>query len=169
MVSNDVRDVVREAVGRLAPEEMSYFDEVWDVYLNDPRDCADLLRSRDTPLGSGLEILVAATTPLLASVAGEALASWTKGSAEQLGRKLGRWFTFGRARRAREERRAALEGAAPDPTTLEHAVMRALFLDIMRKANVPDDRAASVADTLADVFTEQPGGQPRPGAAAGSS
>jgi hypothetical protein len=158
----DVREVVRAAVGQLAPDELPRFDEVWRAYLDDARDAAHILRSRDAALGAGMEVIATAMTPLIAAITGEALAGMVKEPAAGAVRKVaGR---LGSGRKGRSARRAALSGPAPDPAALEHTVMRALFMDIARKAGCADRSAAEIADALVSVFTERPGA----GGAAGS-
>jgi hypothetical protein len=48
-----VKEVVRVAVGRVAPGELSRFDEVWQAYLDDLRDSRQILKSRELALGAG--------------------------------------------------------------------------------------------------------------------
>ncbi len=151
----DVREIVQAAVGQLAPDELPRFDEVWEAYLDDAPDAAHILRSRDTALGSGLEIIASAMTPLVAAITGEALASLVrKPAAGALGKVAGR---LRRGGKGRDARRAALSGPAPDPAELEHTVMRALFVDIARRAGCQDRSAADIADALVSAFTERPG------------
>lgn len=151
----DVREVVRAAVGQLAPDELPRFDEVWQAYLDDARDAAHILRSRHAALGAGMEVIATAMTPLIAAITGEALAGMVKEPAAGAVRKVaGR---LGSGRKGRSARRAALSGPAPDPAALEHTVMRALFMDIARKAGCADRSAAEIADALVSVFTERPG------------
>jgi hypothetical protein len=152
-MSRDVREVVHTAVGRLAPGELPRFGEIWSAYLENPQDTGQILRPHDAELGAGIDIIGMSLTPLVAAIVGEALAGMAKEPAEGAARKLaGHLGAGGRRRKARQQ---ALSGPAPDPASLERAVMRALFLDIALKARCPDDAAARVAEALADVFTEK--------------
>jgi len=158
--TGDVRALVRVAVSRLAPRELSRFDDVWQAYLDNPRPSKHILQSGDAALGSGMELIGTAVTPLLAAVTGEALADLVKEPAAGAVRTMTRHLPrVGGGRAAR----AALNGPAPDPAAIEHAVMRALFLDIALRAGTTDEHATAIADTLTSVFTQRSG----PGAATG--
>jgi hypothetical protein len=157
--SGEVRSFVRAAVGELAPDELARFDEVWQAYLDDPRSPARVLKSGSAPLGSGIDIASTAVSPLVLAITGETLAGLVREPAAGAARKFA--VRMLPARRKREKRRAALTGPPPDPAVLEHTVMRAMFLDVARKAGSPDDTAAKIADTLVSIFTT-PGPGPRP-------
>ena len=146
-----VRGLIRTAVGRLAPDELPRFDDVWQAYLDSPRSSAGVLKSRNAPLGSGIDVIATSVAPLVIAVTGEALAGLAEepsapGAARRV---IGRMRPAAKGRRAL---RAALLGPAPDPGSLEHAVLRALLLDIARKAGCPDQSAATIADTLVSAF-----------------
>ena len=150
-----VKEVVRIAVGKVAPEELSRFDEVWQAYLDDPRDSRKILKSREVALGAGVDLLATAMTPLLAAITGEALAALVKEqAADFISKVTGR---LGGSARRREARRAALAGPAPHPGELEHMVMRALILDIARKSGCTEGSAAAVTDALVSAFTQETG------------
>jgi uncharacterized membrane protein len=144
--TRDVRALVRVAVSRLAPRELSPFDDVWQTYLDNPRPSKHILQSGDAALGSGMELIGTAVTPLLAAVTGEALADLVKEPAAGAVRAMTRHLPFVGGGRA--ARRAALTRPAPDPAAIEHAVMRALFLDIALRAGTTDEHATAIADTL---------------------
>jgi hypothetical protein len=139
------RDIVRAAVELLAANELPRFDEVWLAYLDDPRDVRHVLAVRDSELGVGIEVLGEALTPLIAAIAGEALAS--------LAREPVSGFFSRLRRRRREARRTALSGAAPDPASLDRAVLRALLLDVARRGGCTEEVAVQVADALVAVLT----------------
>ena len=161
---NDVKEIVRVAVGRLEPDELPRFDEMWEAYLEDGRDAAHLLRSRDRALGAGIDVLTTVMTPLVTAITSEVLASLVKEPAAGAIRKVTRRLRSGR--RGRAERLAALRGPAPDPAALEHSVMHALFMDVARRAGCTDKNAAQIADALVSAFTQTPdaGGAADPGA-----
>lgn len=147
-----VRACVRTAVSRLAPAELDRFDDVWRVYLADPRPSRRILKSGSAPLGAGLDIAGSTLTPLLLAVTGETLAGLMREPASGAARRFTGRLSRGRRK---SEVREALTGPPPDPAALEHAVLRALFLDLLRKAGVEDESAAKAADTLVSVFTSQ--------------
>jgi len=147
MDRRDVKELVRAAAGRLAPNELSRFDEVWQAYLDDPRSGRQILKSRDVTLGSGIDVIATAMTPLLASLTGDALVILIARQA------LGR----GGSARRREARRTALTSPAPDPAAIERSVMRALLLDLARKSGCSEQSAAQMTDALVSVFTQQAG------------
>jgi len=157
--SGEVQAFVRAAVGELAPDELGRFDDVWRAYLDDPRPPARILKSGSAPLGAGIDIASTVMSPMLMAVTGETLAGLVREPAAGAARKFAGRLRPGR--RKAQERRAALTGPPPDPAALEHAVMRAMFLDTARKANAPDDVAARIADTLVLIFTT-PGSGPGP-------
>jgi hypothetical protein len=147
-----VRSCVRIAVGRLAPAELDRFDDVWQVYLADPRPSRRILKSGNAPLGAGLDIAGSTLTPLLLAVTGETLAGLAREPAAGAARRFTGRLSRGRRKRAVQE---ALTGPPPGPAALEHAVLRALFVDLLKKAGVADDSVARAADTLVSVFTSQ--------------
>jgi hypothetical protein len=153
--SGDVRALVRVAVSRLAPQELPRFEDVWQVYLDNPRSSRHILRSSDAALGAGIEVIGTAVTPLLMAITGETLADLVKEPAAEAARTMTRRLR--RAGGGSTARRAALTGPAPDPAALEHAVMHALFLDIARRSGTTDESATAIADTLTSVFTQRPG------------
>jgi hypothetical protein len=156
--SGAVRERIRTAVSQLAPDELDRFDDVWQVYLEDPRPSGRILKSGSAPLGAGLDIAGSTLTPLLLAVTGETLAGLVREPASGAARRL-----IGRLRpgRRKSEVRTALTGPAPDPAAIEHLVLRALFLDLLEKAGVADDSAAKAADSLTAVFTSREPGSGR--------
>ncbi|MFF4209932.1 hypothetical protein ACFYZE_11375 [Streptomyces sp. NPDC001796] len=67
------RELAREAVRRLAPEELAFFDETADAYFEDPARATR--KARPEPLGIGIEAIVVSTLtafalPVAATVAG---------------------------------------------------------------------------------------------------
>lgn len=149
-MSRQVRDAVHTAVGLVAADELPRFDEVWQAYLDDPQDARNIIRTRDDELGAGIDILGGALAPLIVSVAGEALADLVKEPVAGFFRKGLGHLGIGRKR---EARRAALSGPAPDPASLEHTVMHALFLDTALRSGCSAEAAAKVADALVTAFT----------------
>jgi len=145
-----VRERVRAAVSQLAPEELDRFDDVWQVYLDDPRPSRRILKSGAAPLGAGIDVVGSALTPLLVAVTGETLAGLVREPAAGVARRL-----VGRLR-PRRRKRAVLEAlTGPVPQTLQQLAMHALFLDLLQRAGVADDSAARAADALTSVFTSQ--------------
>lgn len=153
MDGREVKELVSAAVGRLAPGELSRFDEVWQAYLDDPRSGRQILKSRDVTLGAGIDVVATAITPLLAAITGEALVVLVTKQAVGLGGKVARH----RADSARRARRAALTSPAPDPADIQRTVMRALLLDIARRSGCTEHSASAVTEALVSVFTQQTG------------
>ena len=130
---------------------------MWEAYLDDAPDAAHILRSRDTALGSGLEIIASAMTPLVAAITGEALASLVrKPAAGALGKVAGR---LRRGGKGRDARRAALSGPAPDSGGTGAHGNACPF-----RGTSPDGgpaarsrSTADIADALVSAFTERPG------------
>ncbi len=125
------------------------------MYLADPRPSQRILKSGNAPLGAGLDIAGSTLTPLLIAVTGETLAGLVREPAAGAARRFTGRLSHGRRNRRKQQVREALTGPPPDPATLEHVVLRALFLDLLRKAGVADDSAGKAADTLVSVFTSQ--------------
>lgn len=102
------RELAREAVRRLAPEELAFFEETADAYFEDPARAPR--KARPEPLGIGIEAIVVSTLtafalPVAATVAGNIA---TDAMREE--RRRGWW----RRRRARADG-APDGGSAPDP------------------------------------------------------
>ena len=168
----DVRELIRSAVGQLAPDELPRFDEVWQAYLDNPRASTRVLTTGDAALGAGIDVLGSTLTPLITAIASEALADLARepvaGATHRLADRARR---LRRGRRGPAERRAALTGPAPAPGSLQHDVVRALILHIARESGCPDESAKAIAGALASVFAgaDAPGQEaaPGPGAAPG--
>ncbi|GHK00771.1 hypothetical protein SY2F82_25680 [Streptomyces sp. Y2F8-2] len=67
------RELAREAVRRLAPDELAFFDEAADAYFENP--ARTTRKARPEPLGIGIEAIVVSTLtafalPVAATVAG---------------------------------------------------------------------------------------------------
>ncbi|WP_436496293.1 hypothetical protein [Actinokineospora sp. HUAS TT18] len=91
-----VRDLARELVETLAPEELPTFDAVAEPYLTDPRRAERRLRDHDDPMGFGLGDALAMMTPVIALVSGSvvtALSDTLSDSLRSQGAKLLRKVT----------------------------------------------------------------------------
>ncbi|POX53028.1 hypothetical protein C3488_06790 [Streptomyces sp. Ru72] len=104
-----MRELAREAVRRLAPEELAFFDETADAYFEDPARASR--KARPEPLGIGIEAIVVSTLtafalPVAATVAGNIATDVMREE-----RRRGWW----RRRGARaDERTDGDAGGAPD-------------------------------------------------------
>jgi hypothetical protein len=144
--TGEVKELVRDALTQIAPDELPRFETTWTAYLKSTRDRDRVLRLGHVPLGDGLEIRPQSVALILITVTGEVIAALKKAPA------TGPAGFPGRPRRRREARRAALTGAAPELENLSYPAIRATFLDAASRAGCPAEQAAEIADVLARTF-----------------
>lgn len=175
------RELAREAVRRLAPQEMAFFEETADAYFEDPVRAS--WKARAEPLGIGIDALAVGSwtlfaLPVAASVVGN-IATDRVREAHRRG-----WW---RRRRARADDRTdgapaddadnpyaapnAARSAAPGgrgPADLE--LLRRVAYDHAVALGLPPDQARLLADAvLGGVVAGWDAGAPGDGGQSGSS
>lgn len=142
-VSRD--EFARRVVARVAPEELPAF-----ALLSRPRARAP--RVRDTPLGSGLDEMVGAVTPVGVLVSGWALTAVAGGAAEEIKNRsmrltrslLDRLPQRTRRRAETEEVEVAVEALSADQLGRVRASVQAKAVAL----GMPEDQAGVLADAV---------------------
>jgi hypothetical protein len=172
------RELARQAVGRLAPNELAFFEDTADAYFDDPARTSR--KARPEPLGIGIDAVAIGTwtvfaLPVAASVAANMATDFLRAD-----HRRGWWR---RRRRARPETRPdsppAAEGTAPalpaaptpapdnpfaapgQPRLVDEMTLRRIAFDRARSLGLPYDQARLLADAiLGGVVADASGAAP---------
>ncbi len=157
-VSRD--EFARRVVARVAPEELPAF-----ALLSRPR--ARTPRLRDTPLGSGLDEMVGAVTPVGVLVSGWALTAVAGGAADEIkNRSMRLTRTLLDRLPQRLRRRAETEEVAVAVAALSTEQLTSVRASVQAKAvalGMPADQAGVLADAVVgELALLRPGGDEEP-------
>ncbi|WP_158744827.1 hypothetical protein [Streptomyces sp. NRRL S-1448] len=157
-VSRD--EFARRVVARVAPEELPAF-----ALLSRPR--ARTPRLRDTPLGSGLNEMVGAVTPVGVLVSGWALTAVAGGAADEIkNRSMRLTRTLLDRLPQRLRRRAETEEVAVAVAALSTEQLTSVRASVQAKAvalGMPADQAGVLADAVVgELALLRPGGDEEP-------
>lgn len=128
------RELAREAVRRLAPHEMMFFEETADVYFEDPAGASS--RARAEPLGIGIDALAVGSwtlfaLPVASSVVGNIVTDRVR-EAHRRG-----WWRRRHARAGDRTDRAPTNGEVGGPTD---AVVNPLAVSNAARSAAPEGR-----------------------------
>ncbi|MEU9497987.1 hypothetical protein [Streptomyces sp. NPDC048196] len=157
-VSRD--EFARRVVARVAPEELPAF-----ALLSRPR--ARTPKLRDTPLGSGLDEMVGAVTPVGVLVSGWALTAVAGGAADEIkNRSMRLTRTLLDRLPQRLRRRAETEEVAVAVAALSTEQLTSVRASVQAKAvalGMPADQAGVLADAVVgELVLLRPGGDAEP-------
>jgi hypothetical protein len=147
-----VRELAREIVEGVAPEESGEFDSQADAWFADPRRASDPGSEGDGPLGFGLADIATSVVPTVRFVAQNVLAATTEVTAEEGIRRLaGR---LGRGKREVPDDEAETPEldirAISDAYGGDRAALRRAVVTACKKSGADSDLTGKIADqTLA--------------------
>ena len=169
-----VRELARQVVQRAAPEQAEEFDSRADAWFRDPARARSGGSGRGTPLGFGLETVVATIVPLALYVTDHVVSAVTEVSLEGVVKQA--WPKIRGSRKhkqeqsdERDERAPGTEGQAADHALNREKVIAAYHGDreALRKAAVDagntfgasPEQVRLVADQLVIIIFPEHGGR----------
>ena len=142
-----VREVARDYVTELAPEELPLFRPISDAYLRDPGRPLDPRGDGDEVLGFGMDAAVVLMTPIVLAVVHDVVlrvrAQLVDQLAEQGGDVVERWL-----HRLFRGAGPAAGAKIPALSPAQLAEVRQLAYDGALKGGISEKRASSLADWL---------------------
>jgi hypothetical protein len=147
-----VADLARRLVAETAPHELPLFRATSAAYFRDPEDVLSRRKGRDELLGFGAEAAVILVTPVALEVAKSVLvfvatrtrAAAEKGAGQLIDDVVARVF----GRLYRHEGEPPSEDDAPELDDDELAEVRRVAFEKARQLDVPEDKAALLADSV---------------------
>ncbi len=147
-----IRDIARDVVGQIAPQELPLFRATSEAYFKNPREVLEGKKPRDETLGFGLETAVAFLTPVVLAVATEVVKFVAERIKESLKEEGAGIVTelikkmFKRFRSTGEERGKAPALAPLSPEQLAQVRQRAI--EKACQLNLPEVQARLLADAI---------------------
>ena len=145
-----IAELAREQVAQLAPDELPLFRPTSEAYFKDPDKALKPQTGRDEVLGFGAQAALTFLTPIVLAVVTEVvtfLVAEVSKSLKEEGRIAVGQIVKGLFKRFRGAD-AAQPAATTSLSTAQLAQLRRIAYDKARSLNLPDERAALLADSV---------------------